>query len=181
MRSRTGTYGSAVALKGLETGIAGEIGSLLAGFGAELDLSRFLPSFLGSSFALGEFARVAAEVGITGWAGDLLAPGGPSDDKTAGARLLLADPERSAGDCLDEVLTGFAEALEAAAVAADLGKVLGGVLLLPGGSLRPSGVEVLLELGFAASPKISLRPDCWEAGLEDMRFEFEFTVKITWL
>ena len=100
----------------------------------------------------------------------VLSGGGPSGDKTAGARLLVADPERSVGDCPDEVLTGLEEAPEAAAAAADLDKRFGGVLLLPGGSLGPSGGGVLLELGFAASPKISLRPECWEAGL-DMEME----------
>jgi len=94
--------------------------------------------------------------------------GGPSDDKTTEARLLVADPERSMSDCPDEVLTGLKEAPVAAAAAADLGKSFGGVLFLAGGSLRPSEGGILPELDFAACPKNSLRPDCWEAGL-DMR------------
>lgn len=98
----------------------------------------------------------------------VLSGGGPSGDKTAGARLLVADPERSVGDCSDEVLTGFGKAPGAAAAAADLGKGLGSALLLAGGSRGPSEGDILPELDFAACPKNSLRPDCWEAGL-DMR------------
>ena len=100
----------------------------------------------------------------------VLSGGGPSGDKTAGARLLVADPERSVGDCSDEVLTGFGKAPGAAAAAADLGKGLGSALLLAGGSRSPSEGDILPELDFAACPKNSLRPDCWEAGL-DMRGE----------
>ena len=97
-----------------------------------------------------------------------MALAGPSDDKTAGARLLIADPELSIGDCPDGVVVGLVEALEAAAAATDLGKRLGGVLLLPGGSLGPSDGGVLLERSFAAGPKISLRSVRGEAGLEAM-------------
>ena len=161
------TKASAAAFKALVTVIAGEAMLFWASFGAEFDRSRLLPCPLCASASLGEIVRAVAGLGATGWAGDLLALGGrPSDDKTTGARLLVADPERSMGDCPDEVLAGLEEVPVAAAAATDLGKRFGDVLLLPGGSLGPSEGGVLLELGFAASPKISLRPDCWEAGLD---------------
>jgi len=157
----------ALFFEAFEVGTVGGAVLFRASFEVELDRSLLLPCPLSASASLGELARAVAELGAVGGAGGLFAfSGGPSVDKTAGARLLVADPERSVGDCPDEVLPGLGITPVAAAAAADLGKGLGGVLFLAGGSRRPSEGDIFPELDFAACPKNSLRPDCWEAGLE---------------
>jgi hypothetical protein len=92
-----------------------------------------------------------------------------SDDKTAGARLLSADPVRSREERLDEVL---ATPVEASRTWASAGALRAGRLDGRDGMEAPR--EFSDERGavgpeFAESPKNSLRPVAAEGGIRGMR------------
>ena len=106
---------------------------------------------------------------------------GPSDDRTAGARTLLADLERSSREGSETFLTGtleWAGAVAAAGVWFWFRPLRRKRSWESGG---PSEVGGAFEEGsFATGPKNSLRLDSWEGCFFDIVEEVvEFTGKLT--